>query len=252
MSINYEAAVENLKQSQPDIKAVAIIEEGDKIVYSTQDWNLSEDIAKIVSIWDSQYGQAISVAGKKYSVLQSTIERLVATSIQEGHIVGAKDEERKILASVRPDGNMLTAYMATARALKIFSSKEPYIAPEVQLGNLQTIPSYWDTPKLREELMRGLIDFFKQGGKLEKPDEFVTKRREQDRKKRMDELEKVLAALDITEEDRYVTILIKTQFKTDFIYDDFQLLRVKREIEDLIRKDFQITEPFKVKITKKL
>ena len=252
MSINYATVVENLKQSQPDIKAVAIIEEGDKIVFSTQDWNLSEDIAKIVSIWDSQYGQSITVAGKKYSVLQSTIERLVATSIQEGHIVGAKDEERKILASVRPDGNMLTAYMVIARTLKMVSSNEPYIAQDIQLGKVQTIPSYWDTPKLREELMKGLIEFFKQGGKLEKPDDFVIKRREQERSKRMDELEKVLAALDITDEDRYVTIIIKTQFKTDFIYDDFQLLKVKREIENLIKKEFQIADPFKVKITKKL
>ena len=250
MSINYPAAVENLKQSQPDIVSVAIIEERDKIVYSTQDWNLSEDIAKIVSIWDSQYGQAISVSGKKYSVLQSTIERLVATSIQEGHIVGAKDDERKILARVRPDGNMLTAYMATARALKIFSSRKPYMAPEVQLGK-STIPSYWDTPKLREELMKGLIDFFKQGGKLEKPDETYIERREKERKKRMEELEKVLSALEITEED-YVNIIIETEFKTDYIYDDFQLLKAKHEIEKLIKKQFQIHEPFKVKITKKL
>lgn len=251
MSVDYETAVSNLKQSEPEIKAVAIIEGDDKIVYSTENWDITTDVKKLVSIWDSMYGQAITISGKKYSILQFTPERLVATSMQEGHIIGAKDDERKIIVNVGPDGNILTAYMATARTLKLMSSKEPYLAADTQLGVKKAIPSFWDTPKLREELMKGLIDFFKQGGKLEKPDEFDIKRREQDRKKRMEELEKVLRALEITKED-YVNIIIKTQFKTDYIYDDFQLLKIKHEIEKLIKKEFQIHEPFKVRITKKL
>jgi hypothetical protein len=252
MQVDYSNMVGNLKQSEPDIEAVAIIEGRDNLVYSTENWDIREDIGKVVSIWDSMYGQAINVAGKKYSILQSTIERLVATSLQGGHIVGAKDEERKIIARVRAEGNMLTAYMATARTLKLVSSKEPYLAADAEFGKGASIPSFWDTPKLREELMRGLIDFFKKGAQLEKPDEYDIKRREQERKKRMEELEKVLSALEITDEDRYVNITIKTDFKTDYIYDDFQLLKVKREIEDLIKKEFQIHEPFKVKIVKKL
>jgi hypothetical protein len=251
MSVDYETAISNLKQSEPDIKAVAIIEGEDYIVYATENWDISADVKKVVSIWESMYGQAIMISGKKYSILQFTPERLVATSIQEGHIVGAKDKERKIIANVESDGNMLTAYMATARTLKLMSSKDPYLATDIKLGEKKAIPSFWDTPKLREELMKGLIDFFKQGGKLEKPDESYIKRREQERKKRMEELEKVLSALEITEED-YVNIIIKTEFKTDYIYDDFQLLKVKHEIENLIKKQFQIHEPFKVKITKKL
>ena len=123
-------------------------------------------------------------------------------------------------------------------------------ATNIQLGLLTSLPLL--LASISEFFSTRLIDFFKQGGKLEKPDDFVKKRREQEREKRMDELEKVLAALDITEEDRYVKISFKTQFKTDFIYDDFQLLRVKREIQDLIKKEFQISEPFKVKIIKKL
>lgn len=251
MSTDYATVIENLKQLEPDIEDVAIIEERDKVVYSTQNWKISEDISKIISLWESLYGQSLTLSGKKFSILQITPERLVATSIQEGHIVGARDEDRKILASVKPEGNMFTAYMATARALKLMSSKEPYLAPDTQLGTT-SIPSYWDTPKLREELMRGVIDFFKQGAKLEKPDESYIKRREKERKKRMEELEKVLEALEITEEDRYVNIIIKTEFKTDYIYDDFQLLKVKHEIENLINKQFQIHEPFKVKIIKKI
>lgn len=253
MSVDYETAVRNLKQSEPEIIAVAIIE-GDNIVYSAENWDISADIKKILSIWESMYGQAITISGKKYSILQFTPERLVATSLEEGHIIGAKDEERKIIANVGPNGNMLTAYMVIARALESISSKKPYIAADTKLGKLDdtsAFPRYWDTPKLREEMMMGLIDFFKKGGKLESLDEHDIKRRGKERKARMEELEKVLQALEITREDRFVNVVIKAEFKTDYIYDDFQLLKIKRTIENLIKKEFQIHE-FKVEIIKKL
>ena len=147
---------------------------------------------------------------------------------------------------------MLTAYMATARALKLISSsREPYLAEDTKLGKKGAFPKYWDLPKLREELMNGLIDFFKKGAKLERPDDFDIKRREKDRKKRMDELEKVLRALAITEEDRHVNMTITAEFTTDYIYDDFHLLRIKHKIINLLNEEFQ-TDNLELKITKNL
>jgi hypothetical protein len=254
MSIDYENAVKNLKQSDPDIVSVAIIEGKDALAYSTENWNISADVQKLVSTWETTYGQSITISGKKYAILQSTPERLIATSINEGHIVGAKDDERKIIVSVKPNGNMLTVYILTARTLKSLSTKEPYMTVDTELGKeaSNSILKELDTPKLREELFKGLVDFFKKGGKLEKPDEFDVKRREKERKKRMEELEKVLQALDITEEDKYVSISINAEFRTDFIYDDFQLLKIKRRIEQLIKEEFQISEPLKVTIIKRV
>ena len=249
-AIDYNKAVNGLKQSEPNIDSVAVIEGKDDLAFSTANWDINEELDKILSIWDSMSGVAITISDKKYSILQSTPERLVATSIQgEGHIVGAKDEERKVLCHVRKQGKMLAAYVATARALKLMSSKEPYLAEEAKFGQL--FPKYWDLPKLREELMIGLIDFFKKGGKLEKPDNFDLKRREKDRKQRMDELEKVLRALDITEEDKHVNIKITAEFTTDYIYDDFHLLRVKHKIINLLKEEFQ-TDDLDLKIIKNL
>ena len=250
-SMDYNITIDNLKQSEPNIDKVVILEGKDELAFSTTNWNISKELTKILSIWDSMRGVSITISEKKYSILQSTPERLIATSIQgEGHIVGAKDEERKILCHVKKEGNMLTAYMATARTLKLMSSKEKYLADDVKLG-AKRFPKYWDLPKLREELMIGLIDFFKKGGKLEKPDEFALKRREKDRKQRMDELEKVLRALDITEEDKHVSMTITAKFTTDYIYDDFHLLRVKHKIIDLLRDEFQ-TDDLDLKIIKNL
>ena len=252
--IDYSKAVNSLKQSDPNIDSVAILEGKDDLAFSTANWDISEELSKIISIWDSMSGVSITISEKKYSILQSTPERLVATSIQGGgHVVGAKDDERKILCHVKKQGKMLTAYVATARALKLMSSKEPYLAEEAKLGEegAQKFPKYWDLPKLREELMIGLIGFFKKGGKLEKPDAFDLKRREKDRKQRMDELEKVLRALDITEEDKHVNIKITAEFTTDFIYDDFHLLRIKHKIIDLLKEEFQ-TDDLDLKVIKNL
>jgi hypothetical protein len=151
---------------------------------------------------------------------------------------------------------MLTAYTTTARALKSLSSKEPYINSKAKPTKAKTssiFPAEWDTPKLREEMMKGLIDFFTTGGKLEKPDDIDIKRREKERKQRMDELEKVLQALDINKEerDKLIKITIKTNFVTDYIYDDFQLLRIKHKIEKLIEKEFQVHK-IDIKIKKEI
>ena len=250
-AVDYSKAINDLKKSELNIDNVVIVEGKDDLAFSTENWDISEEIIKILSIWDSMTGVSITISEKKYSILQSTPERLVATSIQgEGHIIGAKDDERKIICHVKKQGKMLTAYTATARALKIMSSKDSYLAEDAKLGT-QRLTKYWDLPKLREELMIGLIDFFKKGGKLEKPDDFDIKRREKDRKQRMDELEKVLRALDITEEDKHVNMTITAEFTTDYIYDDFHLLRVKHKIINLLKEEFQ-TDDLDLKIIKNL
>ncbi|MBA7655416.1 hypothetical protein ES703_63320 [subsurface metagenome] len=253
MTVDYEQAVKDLK-TESDIKSVAIIEGKYKIVYSTEDWDISEDIRKLVGIWDSMHGKSLTLSDKKYSILQSTPERLVATSIKgKGHILGAKDDERKVIVYAKPKGNMLTAYTAAAKALKVMSSKKPYMDEKTELGKMEQFPPEWDTPRLREQMMKGLIEFFTLGGKLEKPDEIDIKRREKERGQRMEELSKVLHALEITKEERnkLVSITIKSKFVTDYIYDDFQLLRVKHKIEKLIEKEFQVHD-IETRIVKKI
>ncbi len=253
MPIDYKTSVENLKQLEPDIISVAIIERGKELVYNTEDWDISEEVDKLVSIWDSMSGKSITIMGKKFSILQSTPERLIATSIKgEGHIIGAKDNERKLISHVKKEGNMLTAYIATARTLKLMSKVEPYISADAQTGakREKRIPRYWDLPRLRGELMKGLIDFFKKGTELEKPDEFDSKRRKKERQLRMEELEKVLQALEITEED-VLNITIKAKFTTNYIYDDFHLLRIKHKIKNLLKEEFQLDD-LELNIKKKL
>ncbi|MFX1411478.1 MAG: hypothetical protein ACFFA6_14095 [Promethearchaeota archaeon] len=134
MPVDPESAIHNLMQSEPSIIA-AVVTRGTDIIYSTNNWDISADIGRVLSSWASMNAQFIMISGVKYSLLQCTSERLVATSIRgEGHIVGAKDEEHKVIAYVEPDGPMNAAYMDTARALASLSSQGPYLGESAQLG----------------------------------------------------------------------------------------------------------------------
>ncbi|MFX1233251.1 MAG: hypothetical protein ACFFBY_01730 [Promethearchaeota archaeon] len=128
-------AVYNLMQKDPSIIAAAVIQGKDNIVYSTDNWDISPDVAKVVSSWNSMNAQFIMISGVKYSILQCTTERLVATSIKgEGHILGAKDEEHKLIVYLEPDGEPMGATMDTSRTLAEMSSQKNYLNENTHLG----------------------------------------------------------------------------------------------------------------------
>ncbi|NVM45661.1 MAG: hypothetical protein HWN79_12170 [Candidatus Lokiarchaeota archaeon] len=135
MPIDPATVVNKLLQRDPSIIAAALVQGRDTILYSTDNWDVSADISKVISSWNSMTAQFIMISGVKYSVLQCTSERLVATSIRgEGHILGAKDEEHKLIIYLEPDGEPMGATMDTARALSQLSSKQNYLDSSSQLG----------------------------------------------------------------------------------------------------------------------
>ena len=130
-----ETAVYNLMQRDPSIIAAAVIEGSNNIVFTTDNWDISGDIGRVVSSWNSLNAQFIMISGVKYSMLAQTPEGFTATSIRgEGHIVGAKDDERKLIAYLEPDGNLLGAQMDVQRAVGEMSTKGTYMDSGAQLG----------------------------------------------------------------------------------------------------------------------
>jgi hypothetical protein len=128
--------VYNLMQKDPSIIAAAIVQGRDTILYSTDNWEISADVSRVISSWNSLTAQFIMISGVKYSILQCTTERLVATSIRgEGHIIGAKDEEHKFLIYLEPEGDPRWTMMDIARALSQLSSKQSYMDSDSQLGS---------------------------------------------------------------------------------------------------------------------
>ncbi len=121
-------------QSDPHIIA-AVVLKGKEIIYTTDNWDISADVDRVISSWMGQNAQFIMVSGVKYSVFQIEAERLVAKSLKgEGSIIGAKDEEHELIAYMDPDGYGLGAAMDVQRVLSSMSSKTPFKDPNAQLG----------------------------------------------------------------------------------------------------------------------
>ena len=159
MPVDPATAVYNLMQADPHIIAAAVISGSNEIVYSTDNWDISADISRVISSWVGQNAQFIMVSGVKYSMLQCEPERLVATSIRgEGSIVAAKDDEHKLIAYLEPDGYAPGAAMDVQRTITTMSSKTPYMGENAQLG--KDIPAAASaTPNIDPQL-KGEIEAF--------------------------------------------------------------------------------------------
>lgn len=142
MTIDPATVIYNLLQKDPSIIAAAVIQGRDNILYSTDNWDISPDISKVSSNWNSLNAQFIMISGVKYSVLQCTSERIVATSIRgEGHIIGAQDEEHKVIIYLEPDGEPMGATMDTARAVSALSTKKAYVDTSTQFRSGSVTPA---------------------------------------------------------------------------------------------------------------
>jgi hypothetical protein len=134
MPIDPATAVYNLMQTDPNIIAAAVIK-GKQIIYTTDNWDISGDVDRLVSSWVGQNAQFIMVSGIKYSILQMEAERLVAISLKgEGSICAAKDDEHKLICYLQPDGDARGAIMDVQRTVGSMSSQGPYLDVHAQMG----------------------------------------------------------------------------------------------------------------------
>ncbi len=134
MPVDPATAVYNLLQSDPNIIAAAVIK-GKEIIYTTDNWDISGDVDRVVSSWMGQNAQFIMVSGVKYSMLQMESERLVAISLKgEGSICAAKDDEHKLICYLQPDGDARGAIMDVQRTVGVMSTQGPYLDSSAQMG----------------------------------------------------------------------------------------------------------------------
>ena len=138
MPVDPQTAVYDLMQNDPHVIAAAVVK-GKEIIYTTDNWDISADIGRIVSSWIGQSAQFIMVSGVKYSVLQMEAERLVAMSYKgDGSIVAAKDDEHKLIVYLDPDGYAIGAAMDVQRAVGSMSTQGPYLDSNAQMGQKVT------------------------------------------------------------------------------------------------------------------
>lgn len=160
MPVEPETAVYNLMQNDPHIIAAAVISGTNEIIYSTDNWDISADVGRVMSSWIGQNAQFIMIAGVKYSMLQCGPERMVATSMRgEGSIVAAKDDEHKLIAYLDPDGYAAGATMDVQRSITSMSSKtSSYMDTGAQLGT--AVPAAASATPSIDPQLKGDIEAF--------------------------------------------------------------------------------------------
>jgi len=133
--MEYEMAISNLEKVLPFIKAVAIIETKEDVVYISKDWNIKSDLHNLNSTWASLRTGNIIISGVKYITRACTNDRFIATSLKkDGHLIAVKDDERMMLALIEPDGIIPFTTMEMARTLASLKSKVPYLDEKTELG----------------------------------------------------------------------------------------------------------------------
>lgn len=140
--LDYETLVYKLMLDLSSIYSVVIVEGENDIIYSTDNWDISADIVNICSSWNSMKAPFIMVFGVKFTMLECEIDSMVTTSLLgKGHIIGVKDEERKIITYVESDGDIKAAIVELSRILRALSSKEPYMDKNAQFSTEDIVPS---------------------------------------------------------------------------------------------------------------
>ena len=138
MPVDPATAVYNLMQADPNIIAAAVIK-GKQVIYTTDNWDISGDVDRVISSWIGQNAQFIMVSGVKYSILQMESERLVAISLKgEGSICAAKDDEHKLICYLQPDGDARGAVMDVQRTVGSMGTQGPYMDANAQMGQKTT------------------------------------------------------------------------------------------------------------------
>ena len=91
-----------------EIIAAALIQGNKNIVYSTDKWDISDELIKFLSDWNSIKTKSIKISGLKFVILHSSPKRFVTTPNNgETYIVGTKDGRETLLLYLKPKGNVV-------------------------------------------------------------------------------------------------------------------------------------------------
>lgn len=119
--VNYKAIVKDLQKKYSDVAEVVIVSKEGKTLFTTDNWNVDDDITGVLSNWASGNAQFVTINGIRYSILQMAPERFIATNRhKKGHLIGATTPDGSIciLAHIKPKAKAWyhSAYPFVARA----------------------------------------------------------------------------------------------------------------------------------------
>jgi DNA-binding MarR family transcriptional regulator len=142
-----KAAIEDIIKSEPEIISLAVIEGENNVVFSSDNWDISNEIERITTVWRELKSKRVVISEIEYIIIQSTLERFIAINIEKGgSIVGLKDEERRVICKLDVEGSLFLGLKEASQELRKRSSKKPYMDPHISLGKTKKLK--WATPRI--------------------------------------------------------------------------------------------------------
>lgn len=120
----YEEAVNDLRENYKYALCSAIIDGSSNILYSTDNWDISNDIKSIMAAWRSGSARFVKISSwdMKFSILQTDPVRFISTNFgKKGHLIGATtpDQSYYMVVFIGPEAEDWSqgAFPSVARAV---------------------------------------------------------------------------------------------------------------------------------------
>nr|MDO8133702.1 hypothetical protein [Candidatus Njordarchaeum guaymaensis] len=114
MSSQIENVCRNLFTANDTIGAIAVLDNNGRVLYASKNWRVNGD--QLINSWRNK-DPSVTIQNVRYSTLQTTEERLIATNVTgKGHIVMSTVGDKGILiAYVLPKGDPAGSYADVCR-----------------------------------------------------------------------------------------------------------------------------------------
>ena len=111
-----------LTQADPNIWGVAILDASGNIMYRTENWDISAEVAVVAQ--SNEKTSSLTLTGVRFVVVENTPERIIATNVMgKGHVIVCPAGRGKIACYINPAAgprDCLLSVMNYARKIGAF------------------------------------------------------------------------------------------------------------------------------------
>jgi len=107
--VDYENLIFDLLDSEPSIFGCALIDSSGKILFQTENWDISQDLDQLKSVIaesqkpDGKNPGTISIMKLSYMIIEFIPERIIATNVmKKGHIIIAPSKKATLVTFIDP------------------------------------------------------------------------------------------------------------------------------------------------------
>ena len=107
--VDYENLIFDLLDSEPSIFGGALIDKSGKLLFQTENWDISQDLDQLKSVIaesqkpDGKNPGTISLMKLSYMVIEFIPERIIATNVmKKGHIIIAPSKKATLVTFIDP------------------------------------------------------------------------------------------------------------------------------------------------------